>query len=288
MDDPSAVEDSNKWSQTRYDEIESKLAPFLRSCGYNPKKDLVFIPISGLMGHNMKTRVSESVCPWYKGKSLFETLDDIEPTNRDPFAPFRMPIMDKYKDMGTVVMGKCESGVVGQGDVLMVMPNRVRVKVTTIWRDELEVTAAKPGENLRLRLSGIEEDEVSSGFVLSDRFNLVPVVHQFEAQVAVLDLLEHKPILTGGYTAILHIHSIVEECELIKLVAIVDPKTREKRKTNFVKSGSICIARIAVEKGICIEAFDQVPQLGRFTLRDEGRTIAIGKVTKIPRKPSSS
>eukprot|EP00890_Picochlorum_soloecismus_P006149 jgi/Picsp_1/6535/NSC_03878-R1_g1 to s phase transition protein len=287
MDDPSAVEEEGTWSKTRYDEIEGKMIPFLRSCGYNPKKDLVFIPISGLKGENMKTRVDQAICPWYQGRTLFEVLDDIEPSNRDPHAPFRMPVIDKYKDMGTVVMGKCESGVVAKGDTLVMMPNKVKVKVTTIWQDEAEVNAARPGENLRLRLSGIEEDEVSPGFVLSDRFHVVPVVHQFEAQIAVLDLLEHKPILTGGYTAILHLHSIVEECEVTKLVAVIDPKSKEKKKAKFAKSGAICIARIAVEKGICVEQFNFIPQLGRFTLRDEGRTIAIGKVTKIPKKGRS-
>lgn len=287
MDDPSVIEDGGVWSKARYDEIEGKLSPFLRGCGYNPKKDLVYLPISGLMGHNMKERVPPAVCPWYSGESLFEVLDGIEPSNRDPYAAFRMPIMDRYKDMGTVVMGKSEAGLVKKGDSLIMMPNRTVVKVTAVWRDEEEVNAARPGENLRLRLSGIEEDDISAGFVLSSRFNLVPVVTQFEAQVAILELLEHKPILTGGYKAVLHLHSVVEECEVTKLVAVIDPKTKEKKKAKYVKSGAICIARVAVEKPICVEAFDSVPQLGRFTLRDEGRTIAIGKVTRVPKKSST-
>jgi peptide chain release factor subunit 3 len=256
--------------------------------GYNPKKDLVWLPISGLMGHNMKDRVDEKLCPWFKGPSLFEALDNIDPMLRDPYAPFRMPIVDKYKDMGTVIMGKSEAGLVKKNDSLIVMPNKAVVKVTSIWRDEKEVNAARPGENLRLRVAGVEEEDISAGFVVSSRFNLVPVVTQFEAQVAILDLLEHKPILAGGYRAVLHIHSIVEECEVIKLVAVIDAKTKEKKKAKFVKSGSICIARIAVDKPICIEAFDMVPQLGRFTLRDEGRTIAIGKVTRVPKKGAKS
>lgn len=165
---------------------------------------------------------------------------------------------------------------------------RVQVKVTAIHRDEVEVNAAKPGENLRLRLTGVEEDELSAGFVLSSIFNPVPVVTSFEAQIAIVELLEHKPILTGGYKAVLHLHSVVEECEVIKLVAAIDPKTKEKKKAKYVKTGGICIARIAVEKPICIETFDAVPQLGRFTLRDEGRTIAIGKVTKLPHKKKSA
>jgi peptide chain release factor subunit 3 len=285
MDDPSTAEPGGAWSKPRFDEIEAKLTPFLRSCGYHPKRDLVFLPLSGLMGHNMKARVDPQLCPWYPGPSFFEVLDGVDATARDPYAPFRMPVMDRYKDMGTVLMGKSEAGVVKKGDSLVLMPNRAPVRVVGIWRDEEEVAAARPGENLRLRVSGVEEEDVSAGFVLCSRFPpLVPVVREFEAQVAILELLEHKPILTGGYKCVLHIHSVVEECEVIKLVAVIDPKTKERKKAKFVKSGAICIARVAVEKPICLEAFDGVPQLGRFTLRDEGRTIAIGKVTRVPRK----
>ncbi|KAL4853614.1 Eukaryotic peptide chain release factor GTP-binding subunit ERF3B [Chlorella vulgaris] len=284
MDDPSIIEDGDKWSKERYDEIEGKLTPFLRGCGYNPKKDLLFIPLSGLMGLNMKERVSTDVCSWYNGPALFELLDGIESTGRDPYLPFRMPIMDRYKDMGTVVMGKSEAGVVKKGDSLMVMPNKVPVKVIAVYRDEQEVAAARPGENLRLRLSGIEEEDISAGFVVCSRFSPVPAVTQFEAQVVIMELLDHKPLLTGGYKAVLHIHSVVEECEVTKLVAVIDPKTREKKKAKFAKSGAMCVARISVEKAICIETFEAVPQLGRFTLRDEGKTIAIGKVLRIPKR----
>lgn len=86
----------------------------------------------------------------------------------------------------------------------------------------------------------------------------------------------------------LHVHSLVEECEIIALLAKIDMKTREKVKAKFVKSGAVCIARVAIEKPICVELFDQVPQLGRFTLRDEGRTIAIGKIIRVPKKQGSA
>jgi peptide chain release factor subunit 3 len=126
MDDPSIVEPGDAWSKPRFDEIVAKLTPFLKGCGYKPS-DLVYVPISGLMGKNMKTKVGAEVCPWYQGEPLFEILDGIEASSRDPYAPFRMPVMDKYKDMGTIVMGKCESGVVRRGDRLMMMPNKVSV-----------------------------------------------------------------------------------------------------------------------------------------------------------------
>ena len=190
----------------------------------------------------------------------------------------------------------------------------------------------------------------------------------FDAQLQILDLLEHKAIFTAGYKAILHLHSLVEECEITRLLAQVNVKTKEKKKARpmhchvlgagsspvtghpctvarpqrlvcwychmrawhcpqwlgrckraggtqsglhcllwtpvlhagvpvimltavllrllqvkFVKSGTVVIVRIEVEKQICAELFDQVPQLGRFTLRDEGRTIAIGKIIKLPK-----
>ncbi|KAM7525245.1 hypothetical protein LguiA_015147 [Lonicera macranthoides] len=113
------------WSKERYDEIESKMTPFLKSSGYNVKKDVLFLPISGLMGANMKTRIDKSVCPWWSGPCLFEALDAVELPPRDPNGPFRMPIIDKFKDMGTTVMGKVESGSLREGDGLVIMPNKV-------------------------------------------------------------------------------------------------------------------------------------------------------------------
>lgn len=111
MDDPSIC-DGDKWSKARYDDIVGKLTPFLRSCGYNPAKDFVFCPIAALSGGNVLHKPKPEVCDWWDGPTLFEALDSTEAPARDPMASFRMPVMDKYKDMGTVVMGKSESGVV--------------------------------------------------------------------------------------------------------------------------------------------------------------------------------
>ena len=98
----------------RWDEIQTKITPFLKSCGYNPK-DVQFVPISGLYGTNMKTKVTSDVCPWYEGKSFFDTLDDLEPLDVNPDALFRLPVLDKHKDMGTIVMGKTEAGTCAAG-----------------------------------------------------------------------------------------------------------------------------------------------------------------------------
>ncbi|VVA91733.1 unnamed protein product [Arabis nemorensis] len=277
MDDPTV-----NWSKERYDEIEQKMVPFLKSSGYNTKKDVVFLPISGLMGVNMDKRMGQGVCPWWSGPSFFEVLDSIEIPPRDPNGPFRMPIIDKFKDMGTVAMGKVESGSIREGDSLIIMPNKEPVKVVAIFCDEDKVKRAGPGENLRVRLTGIEEEDILSGFVLSSTVKPVPAVTEFVAQLQILELLDNA-IFTAGYKAILHIHAVVEECEIIQLISQIDPKTRKpmKKKILFVKNGAIVTCRIQVTNSICIEKFTDFPQLGRFTLRTEGKTVAVGKVTAL-------
>ncbi|KAL5704222.1 hypothetical protein ACHQM5_022678 [Ranunculus cassubicifolius] len=277
MDDPTV-----KWSKERYDEIESKMVPFLKTSGYNLKKDVQFLPISGLMGINMQTRVDKSVCPWWTGSSLFEALDLIEIPPRDPNGPVRMPIIDRFKDMGTVVMGKIESGTITEGDSLVVMPNKANVKVIAIYCDENKVRRSGPGENVRVKLTGIEEEDILQGFVLSSTVKPIVGVTEFDAQLQILELLDNA-IFTAGYKAVLHIHSVVEECEIVALLQQIDPKTRKpmKKKILFVKNGAFIVCRIQVSNMICIEKFSDFPQLGRFTLRSEGKTIAVGKVTAL-------
>lgn len=290
MDEPTV-----QWSKERYDEIEGKMVPFLKSSGYNVKKDVQFLPISGLCGANMKTRMDKSICSWWDGPCLFEVLDRIEVPLRDPKGPVRMPIIDKYKDMGTVVMGKLESGTIREGDSLLVMPNRSNVKVIGINLDEKKVRRAGPGENVRVKLSGIEEDDIMAGFVLSSVANPVGAFTEFNAQLQILELLDNA-IFTAGYKAVLHIHSVVEECEIVDLIEEIDmkkmkadpKKKKAKRKPLFVKNGAVVVCRIQVNNLICIEKFLDSPQLGRFTLRTEGKTVAVGKVVDLPQPGHSA
>ncbi|CAH8357272.1 unnamed protein product [Eruca vesicaria subsp. sativa] len=286
MDDPTV-----NWSKERYDEIEKKLVPFLKSSSYNPKKDVIFLPISGLKGVNMDKRMDRNVCPWYSGPSFFEVLDSIEVPPRDPSGPFRMPIIDKFKDMGTVVMGKVESGSIKEGDSLIIMPNKEHVKVVAIYCDEDKVKRAGPGENLRVRITGIEDEDILSGFVLSSTVKPVPAVTEFVAHLHFLELLDKKAtIYSAGYKAILHIHAVVEECEIMELISPIDMKTMEptNEKVPFVKDGAAVVCRIQVSNSICVENYSDFPQLGRFTLRTEGKTVAVGKVTDLSGASSSA
>ncbi|XP_038274784.1 eukaryotic peptide chain release factor GTP-binding subunit ERF3A isoform X2 [Dermochelys coriacea] len=273
MDDPTV-----NWSNERYEECKEKLVPFLKKVGFNPKKDIHFMPCSGLTGANLKEQ--SDFCPWYIGLPFIPYLDNLPNFNRSVDGPIRLPIVDKYKDMGTVVLGKLESGSICKGQQLVMMPNKHNVEVLGILSDDVETDSVAPGENLKIRLKGIEEEEILPGFILCDPNNLCHSGRTFDAQIVII---EHKSIICPGYNAVLHIHTCIEEVEITALICLVDKKSGEKSKTRprFVKQDQVCIARLRTAGTICLETFKEFPQMGRFTLRDEGKTIAIGKVLKL-------
>ncbi|XP_017012106.2 eukaryotic peptide chain release factor GTP-binding subunit ERF3A isoform X2 [Drosophila takahashii] len=275
MDDPTV-----SWDQTRYNECKDKILPYLKKLGFNPAKDLTFMPCSGLSGYGLKDQVPETLCPWYRGPAFIPFIDELPSLNRKSDGPFIMPIVDKYKDMGTVVMGKVESGTARKGQNLLVMPNRTQVAVDQLFSDDFEVTSVGPGENVKIKLKGIEEEDVSPGFVLCDAANPIKTGKIFDAQVVIL---EHKSIICAGYSAVMHIHCAAEEVTVKALICLVDKKTGDKSKTRprFVKQDQVAIMRIECSGMICLEQFKLFPQMGRFTLRDENKTIAIGKVLKV-------
>uniref|UniRef100_A0A1B6HC17 Eukaryotic peptide chain release factor GTP-binding subunit n=1 Tax=Homalodisca liturata TaxID=320908 RepID=A0A1B6HC17_9HEMI len=275
MDDPTV-----EWSEERYNECKEKILPYLRKLGFNPAKDLTFMPVSGQTGQGLKDQLEESVCPWYRGDPFITFIDNLPSLNRKMDGPFLMPVLEKYKDMGTVVMGKVESGEMKKGQSLILMPNRTPVVVDQLWSDDEEVTSVGPGENIKVKLKGIEEEDVSPGFVLCDPSAPARTGRIFDAQVVIL---EHKSIICAGYSAVMHIHCVAEEVTVKALICLIDKKTGEKSKTRprFVKQDQVAIMRIECAGVICLEQFKLFPQMGRFTLRDEGKTIAIGKVLKV-------
>ncbi|KAF5387642.1 hypothetical protein D9615_000384 [Tricholomella constricta] len=269
------------WEKARYDEIKDKLTPFVKAAGFNPKTDVTFIPISAYTGVNLKERPPKGVCSWYDGPSFLEHLDHMPMVDRKLNAPLMMPISEKYKDMGTVIVGKVESGLLRKNDHLVLMPNKDEVEVTAIYNEmEAEVPQALCGDNVRVRLRGVEDEDISPGFVLTSPLKPIHAVRQFEAQLAIL---EHKSIICAGYSAVMHIHTLSEEVTLPALLHYYDKATgRKSRKPpQYAKKGQKIVALVETSAPVCVERFVDYPQLGRFTLRDEGRTIAIGKITKI-------
>ena len=274
MDDPSV-----EWSKERYDEITSKLTPFLKGIGYVLGKTFNYIPISGYSGANLLTKVSPTDCPWFEGKTFIDTLDEMKPLNRFPDAPLRVPIIDKYKDRGTtVVLGKVESGRIHVGQKCVLMPNKTPVEITRLVCHEDDCELVNPGDNVAIFLKG-DDTEVSAGFVLCDESKPCLPVKEFIGQFLVLD----KPLFSAGYSAVLHIHTAVEQVTITKFVAKLDKKTLKKLpdRPKFGKTGDLLLVVFELEKSICMEKFETLGQMGRFTIRDKDKTIGIGKVTGI-------
>ena len=269
MDDPTV-----EWSEDRYKECTSKLSQFLKGTGYNLKTDVFFMPIAAQQLMGIKERIPPGVCSFYSGPSLLEYLDSMAALERKVNAPFMMPVNGKYRDMGTLVEGKIESGVIKKSMALVMMPNREKVEVAALYGEtEDEVNAAQCGDQVRIRLRGIEEEDILPGFVLCSPKRLVHCVSAFEAQIRILDL---KSILSAGFNCVLHVHSAIEEVTFAALLHSLQKGTnrRSKRPPTHAKRGDSIIARMEVIGGagsVCVERFEDYPQLGRFTLRDQVR-----------------
>ena len=195
-------------------------------------------------------------------------------------------------DRGVIVFGKVESGTIKLGELLRLMPSGISCQVQTIYNGKEQcVPYAKPGENVKLRLNIENEDRVNKGDVICLRDQqIVPVSELFEAEVEILQLIDYKPIMSKGYQCILHIHTVSDEATIKEILVSYEKNDKgdiiEKQKPQFAKSFNRIICRIQTRIPIPLEKSETMPQLGRFTLRDEGRTIAVGKVLKY--KPSGS
>jgi peptide chain release factor subunit 3 len=279
MDDPTV-----EWAEERYKECTTKLTQFLKGLGYNPKTDLTFMPIAAQQTIGIKERVPKSVAPWADAPSLLEYLDSMQTLERKVNAPFMMPIAAKYRDMGTMIEGKVEAGVIKKEVKYLMMPNKAEIQISALYGEtEDEIAHATCGEQVRIRIKGAEEEDIYPGFVLCSPKRPVHCVSAFEAQIRLLEL---KSILSAGFNCVMHVHSATEEVTFNKLLHKLEPKTNRKSKKppGFAKQGMNIIARMAVIGGagsVCVERFEDYPQLGRFTLRDQGQTIAIGKITRL-------
>ncbi|EOA88332.1 translation termination factor GTPase eRF3 [Exserohilum turcicum] len=279
MDDPTV-----EWSEDRFKECTTKVVAFLKGLGYNPKTDISMMPVSAQTFTGIKTRVPKELAPWYDGPSLLEYLDSMQALERKLNAPFMMPIAAKYKDMGTMIEGKIESGIIKKENKYLMMPNRQVIHISALFGEqEEEIPGAACGDQIRVRIRGVEEEDILPGYVLCSPKRPVHCVSQFEAQVVLLDI---KSILTAGFNCVLHVHAAQEEVTISALLHKLEKGTgrRSKKAPGFATKGMSIIARLQITGAagsICVERFEDYPQLGRFTLRDQGQTIAIGKITKL-------
>ncbi len=267
------------YDQKRYEQIKNELSKLLKLLGYDPSK-IPFIPVSAIKGDNIKERSPNT--PWYNGPTLLEALDMLEPPPRPVDKPFRMPIQDVFTitGVGTVVVGRVETGVVKVGDKVVIMPPAKVGDVRSIETHHIKINEAKPGDNVGINVRGIEKKDIRRGDVMGHVTNPPTVAEEIVARMVIL---WHPTAISVGYAPVMHIHTATVPTQIVEIIAKLDPRTGQtiEHKPQFIKQGDAAIVRLKPLKPVVAEKFADFPPLGRFALRDMGRTVAAGQIIEV-------
>jgi len=276
-------EKSVAYSEARYNEIQQEVSKFLTKVGYKGET-VPFIPISGWNGDNLIERSTNM--KWYKGPILLEALDAIIPPTRPTSLPLRLPLQDVYKigGIGTVPVGRVETGVLKPGMTVMFAPAPVSTEVKSVEMHHVQLESAEPGDNVGFNVKNVSVKDVRRGMVASDIKNdpAMPT-GKFEAQVIVLD---HPNRIMAGYTPVLDCHTAHIACRFNRLVSLINKRNGEVLEADpkFIKSGQAAICELVPSKPMCVEAFSKYAPLGRFAVRDMRKTVAVGVIKVVFRK----
>jgi elongation factor 1-alpha len=275
MDDKSVA-----YKKARFDEIKTEMAAYLAKVGYKPKK-LKFVPISGWAGDNMIDQSKNM--PWYKGPCLLEALDQIKPPKRPVDKPLRLPLQDVYKigGIGTVPVGRVETGVLKPGMVITVAPPMVSTEVKSVEMHHESLPQANPGDNVGFNVKNVSVKEIRRGNVAGDSKNDPPkAAGHFNAQVIVLN---HPGEIRAGYAPVLDCHTAHIACKFSELNSKMDRRSGKVLEENpkTVKSGDACMVKMVPSKPMCVESFAEYPPLGRFAVRDMRQTVAVGVIKAV-------
>lgn len=274
--------DTSNWLQERFNEIVTKLKAFLKQAGFKDT-DVTYVPCSGLTGENLVKPPSEpELLKWYSGPCLLDVIDKFKVPLRPVAKPFRMPVNDIFKGTGSgfCVAGRIENGIVNKGDKVLVCPTKEMAEVRSISINDMSHNVAFAGDQVSVTLSGIDMQNVSVGYILSDPVQQVPVCTKFEARLVVFNI---KVPITKGFPVLIHHQSLVESANIVKLKALLSKSTGElvKKNPRCLGKNSVAVVNIKVCRPICIERYKDVKELGRVMLRVAGVTIAAGLVTDI-------
>merc|ERR1712032_1166419 len=277
------------YSQARFEEIHKEVAGFIKKVGYNPAA-VAFVPISGWHGDNMIEASTNMT--WYKvwnferkegkanGMTLLEALDSIIPPSRPTDKPLRLPLQDVYKigGIGTVPVGRVETGVIKPGMVVTFAPVGLSTEVKSVEMHHESLPEAVPGDNVGFNIKNVSVKDIKRGYVTSDSKNKpASGVSDFTAQVIVLN---HPGQVSNGYSPVLDCHTAHIACKFAEILEKVDRRTGKSTEDapKFIKSGDAAIVKLLPSKPMCVEPFAEFPPLGRFAVRDMRQTVAVGVI----------
>jgi len=281
------------YSEQRFEEIKKEVQGYIKKVGYNPKACAI-VPISGWVGDNMVD--ASANMPWYKGwtrelkdkkfegKTLYDAIDNITPPERPVSKPLRLPLQDVYKigGIGTVPVGRVETGVIKAGMVVTFSPAAVTTEVKSVeMHHETLVEGGVPGDNVGFNVKNVSIKEIKRGMVTSDsKSDPAKETKSFKAQVIVLN---HPGEIRAGYQPVLDCHTAHVACKFAELEQKIDRRSGKVLEDNpkMVKSGDAAIINLIPSKPMCVEAFSDYAPLGRFAVRDMRQTVAVGIIKSV-------
>jgi len=270
------------YDEKRYKEIVDTLTKFMKSFGFKTDK-VKFVPVVSPTGENI-TKRSENM-KWYTGPTLEEYLDALEMPPKPVDKPLRIPIQEVYSisGVGVVPVGRVETGVLKVGDKVVFMPVGKVAEVRSIETHHMKMDKAEPGDNIGFNVRGVEKKDIKRGDVAGSPNAPPTVADEFTARVVVI---WHPTAISVGYTPVVHVHTASVACRISELVAKLDPKTGQEAEKNpqFLKMGEAGIVKFKPIKDLVVEKFNEFPPLGRFAMRDMGKTIGVGIIIDVKPK----
>jgi elongation factor 1-alpha len=274
--------DAAEYSEERYNKVKEDVSQLLGMVGFKAD-DVPFVPTSAFEGDNI-TKSSENT-PWYNGPSLLDCLNELKMPEKPDKLPLRIPVQDAYtiSGIGTVPVGRVETGIMKKGQNVTFNPSGATGEVKSIEMHHEEVPEAVPGDNIGWNVRGIGKNDVRRGDVCGPSDKPPSVADEFTGQIVVL---QHPSAITAGYTPVFHCHTTQTACTLMSIDKKLDPKTGQVKEENaaFIKAGDAAIVTIKPTRPMVIEPVKEIPQLGRFAIRDMGMTIAAGMCMSVKQK----
>ena len=270
------------WSQDKYNSVVAEVTNLLKMAGFNTD-EIPFVPCSAFDGDNVFNKSDKS--SWYNGPTLFEAIDAIQMPPKPTDMPLRLPIQDVYKisGIGTVPVGKIETGVLHAGKTVTFNPSQQSAEVKSIEMHHTMVDKAEPGDNVGFNVRGLSADDIRRGDVAGYTDNPPMFVRHDETFVGQIQLMDIPKAIGVNYTPVFHAHT---SQVAVRFVELLEKTTKGVKEANpaFLKTGDACLVRFGPTKPMAIEQMDTFPQLARFAIRDMGKTVAAGVCMKIEKK----
>ncbi len=267
------------YKKERYEEVKVEVEKLLKGVGWDVSK-VPIIPVSGWKGDNLIHKGDNLA--WYDGKTIYQAFDDFEVVALPVDKPLRLPLQDVYSitGVGTVPVGRVETGTFKVGDKVIIMPSSAIAEVKSIESHHVDMKQASAGDNIGFNLRGVDKKDIRRGDVIGPVDNPPKVAKEFTAQIIVV---HHPTAIAPGYTPVIHAHTSQAAATITELVSKLDARTGGvlEEKPKALKTGDAAIVKIQPLRPLCLETFTEFPQLGRFALRDMGTTIAAGVVKEI-------